>query len=85
MRKVKLMFFKPSGKYYTEEIREYDSTLQVFEIVDYIKENETGYKGMYIVLVFDEDDDIGYPCMILAEDRKNWNNSFKGSGGKINI
>ena len=70
MREVKLLFFKESGKYYTDEIRGYDRLLQVFEIVDDIKENEKYYKGMHIVLEFDKDDDIGYPCLILANDRK---------------
>ena len=69
IRKVKLLFFKPSGKYYTDEIRKFNRSLQVYEIVDDIKENEPAYKGMHIVLEFDTDDDIGYPCMILANDR----------------
>ena len=71
LRKVRLVFFKESGKFYTEETKEYNRELQVYEIVDDIKENEQSYKGMHILLDFAEDDDIGYPCMILAEDRKN--------------
>ena len=69
MRQVKLMFFKPSGKYYTDEIREFNRSLQVYEIIEEIEDYEKSYKGMHIVLEFDKDDDIGYPCMILANNR----------------
>ena len=69
MRYIKLIFFKPNGKYYADEIREYKRSLQVYEIINEIEDYEEYYKGMHIVLEFDKDDDIGYPCLILAQNR----------------
>ena len=73
VRCVKLIFFKPSGKYFTSEINVYKRNLHLYQIIDDIKENEDSYKGMHIVLEFDKDDDIGCPCMILAQDRNKLN------------
>lgn len=70
MRKVKLLFFKPYGKYYTDEVREYDKNLEVWQIVDDIKDDEKSYSGMHIVGLFSDDDNIGFPFMIKAEDRR---------------
>lgn len=69
-RRVNLLFFKASGKYYTEEEREYPRNLAVFEIVEEIENHENLYPGMHIVLNFEEHDEIGYPCMILLNQRK---------------
>lgn len=68
-RQVKLTFFKESGKYYTEEDRKYDSKLRVDEIIDEIEQNEKRHPGMHIVLTFAPDDNVGYPCLILASSR----------------
>lgn len=71
MRKVHLAFFKgDTGKYYTSEDHEFDSTLRVDEIVDQVNEMFSNkYKNMFIGITFDEDDEIGYPCLILPENR----------------
>lgn len=69
-RDIKITFFKPSGKYYTSEEYEVDSKLQVYEIVKWVKENVKAHKGMYAVITFKDDDSIGFPVMILAEDRQ---------------
>jgi hypothetical protein len=71
MRKVKLIFFKPSGKYYTEEENAYPEDWAVFKIVEHIELTEHHYKGMFILLQFDPNDDIGYPCLIIPERRVN--------------
>lgn len=72
-RKASLTFFKESGKYYGKEEREYPSDLSVYEIIEEIEKNETSHPGMHIHLGFDEKDDIGYPCLILAGQRKKIN------------
>lgn len=69
-RRVNLTFFKESGKYYTREEREYLKKLSVFELVEEIENHENAYPGMHIVLDFEEGDEIGYPCLILANNRK---------------
>ncbi len=69
-RKVKLLFFKPSGKYYTEEEREYDSSLYVYQIIENVRDNEKDYSGMHIVGLFSDGDEIGFPFMINADDRR---------------
>lgn len=70
MRKIKLWFFKPSGKWYDEEVIEVDETLQVFEIVEYVSKGIRHHSGMHCVIPFDGCDDInGYPCMIPADMR----------------
>lgn len=69
-RTVKLIFFKESGKFYTEEDREYDSNKMVYEIVKDIEDNEKDHPGMHIVLQFKHNDKIGYPCLILASSRR---------------
>jgi hypothetical protein len=70
-RKVKLIFFKESGKYYTYEFNEYPKDMKVYEIIENIEMYEKRYQGMYIVLEFYDNDDIGFPCMILPERRCN--------------
>ena len=72
MRTVTLIFFKPSGKYYTEEKNEYPEEWEVWEISDHIKENERRYRGMHIVLQFDPNDNKGFPVLILAENRHHY-------------
>ena len=40
------------------------------EIVDQVNEMFSNkYKNMFIGITFDEDDEIGYPCLILPENR----------------
>ena len=70
MRTVKLLFFKESGKYYTEEELEFPEAWQVYQIVEHIEQNVTMYRGMFIVLQFDPADDKGYPCLIIPERRR---------------
>lgn len=69
-RKVKLIFFKESGKYYTEEEIQVDRSLSVYEIIGDLENNYTKYKGMHTVVLFAEDDEIGFPHLIKAEHRK---------------
>lgn len=76
MRKIKLWLFKhynPDNghrKYYTDDTIEVPKEWQVWNIVEHIRDNYTNYKGMDIVLVFEPDDEIGYPCMITYQERK---------------
>ena len=75
MREVNLEFFKVAEgnghrKYYATEKRQYPSTWRVDEIVDEVEKNEKSYRGMDVYLRFNSDDDIGFPCFILASDRK---------------
>lgn len=68
--KIKLIFFKDTGKYYTEETVEIPSDyLQVFQIADWIRENVKSYKGMHLVAMLDELVH-GYPIMIPADRRR---------------
>lgn len=70
MRNVKLTMFKPSGKYYAHDSLAVPSDWAVFQIFDHIRDTYTAYKGMHILVDFNEDDEIGYPGLILAETRK---------------
>lgn len=68
-KEIKVTYFKSSGKYYTTETTCIpDGTMQVFQIVDWLRENCKGYKGMNLVAMLDELDH-GYPIMIPASDR----------------
>ena len=71
MRKVYVAFFKSdTGKFYISEKQEFDSELSVGEIKEKINEiYSTRYKNMIIVITFDPNDEIGYPCLILPENR----------------
>ena len=70
MRKVIFYFFKEQGKYYEEEPIFFNKDKTVQDIFDYAT-NECGiYKGMHIVIMFDKDDDIGYPGMVMSWNRK---------------
>lgn len=66
---IKLVFFKDTGKYYTEETVEIpDKGMQVFQIVDWLRENVKSCKGMTLVAMLDELDH-GYPIMIPGNQR----------------
>ncbi len=67
---VKVIFFKETGKYYTEEnINVPAEVKQVYEIIDWLKENVKDYKGMHLVAMLDEYEH-GYPIMIPAGNRR---------------
>ena len=67
---VKATFFKPSGKYYTEETVQVPAELaEMFQVVEWIEANYRSYKGMHMVMMMDEYAN-GYPCMIPAERRQ---------------
>lgn len=76
MRKITLWFFKhydPDNghrKYYASEPIEVPAEWHIWNIIDHIRDNYESYKGMDIVLVFEPDDEIGYPCMITYQERK---------------
>ncbi len=71
MRKIKALFFKPSGKFYTEEIIEVPESMEVWEICDGIKSKTLygGYKDMPYVMIdgVDPKDDRMYPRLIIRE------------------
>lgn len=69
MRRLRLVFFKETGKYYTSEDAQVDESLPVCEIVDKLRKECRSYMGMHLVILFDEHDPIGYPCMIPADQR----------------
>ena len=74
MREVTLTFFKNYDdlhrKYYTTETQLVPADYRVDEVVDYINENVTSYKGMDIIISFKPEDEIGYPCFISWKERK---------------
>lgn len=70
MRKVKLNFFKDSGKYYTSEDAYFKEDIPVYDIISIIQHTEHRYKDMHICIQFNEMDNIGFPCLILAQDRR---------------
>lgn len=66
---ITAVFFKESGKYYAEEkIAIPDKTMQVFQIVDWLRNNVKNYKGMSLVAMLGELDH-GYPVMIPGSER----------------
>lgn len=66
---IKLTFFKDSGKYYTEETVDLpDKAMQVFQVVDWLRDNMKKYRGMHLVAMLGELDH-GYPIMIPADQR----------------
>lgn len=71
MRKIKAMFFKPSGKYYTEEIIEVPEDMEVWNICDGIKDRSlySRYRDMPYVMIdgADPNDNRMYPCLIIRE------------------
>lgn len=71
MRKVYVAFFKlDTGKFYISEEQEFDSKLSVDEIKTQVNEIYSNrYKNMIIGITFDPNDEIGYPCLILPENR----------------
>lgn len=69
--KAFVTFFKPTGKYYADEIftdfTKDDNPVTVFEK---IKEHfKTTCKGMHMVVTFDDIYDKGYPFMLPADQR----------------
>lgn len=67
--RVKLTYFKKSGKYYTDG--EYmTSKLWMYEIIDEVKEMKRqnklpGIGGLKIHIEVEEEHPNGYPCLIL--------------------
>jgi len=64
-------FFKPYGKYYSEETYEFDNVEDpVYIVFDEIKAHFANYyKGMHMVVTFDDSYDHGYPFMQPASER----------------
>jgi hypothetical protein len=69
-RIVRLDFFKESGKHYEEIVRSFPTNWRVDEIIDAIEQHETAHAGMHILITFNEMDNIGFPCLILAQNRR---------------
>lgn len=70
MKRVKILVFKESGKYYTEEDLEIPEYLtEMYQVVEYVEYHFQSYKGMHLVMLLDEFEK-GYPCMIPAERRQ---------------
>ena len=66
----KVTYFKPSGKYYTDEFYEMKiDDMYMFDLVDAFKEKCNSYKGMIAVCSFNENHKTEYPLMINAYDR----------------
>lgn len=69
MRKIKALFFKQSGKYYTEEIVEVPESLEIWDICDGFKNGSlySGYRDMPYVMIdaADPNDNKMYPCLII--------------------
>lgn len=65
-------FFKPSGKYYTEETYEFENTDdEPWVIFDQVKERfKNAYKGMHMSVTFDSNYGKGYPFMEPADKRE---------------
>lgn len=69
MKKIKVILFKETGKYYTEdEITLPDPNMAVYEIMDWLYENYKSFSGMCLVAMLSELKH-GYPIMIPAADR----------------
>lgn len=67
--KIRVIFFKENGKYYTEDTVVIPSDdMQVFQIVDWIKDNVKTCKGMHLFAMLNELEH-GYPIMIPANQR----------------
>lgn len=68
---IEIQVFKEAGKYYATErlhIPEYIS--EIYDIVEYVRENFVTYKGMHVYLPLSEDFiHSGCPCIIPARDR----------------
>lgn len=70
MKEIKVIIFKDTGKYYTEEMVPVPEELtQVHEITDYLEKEYTAYKGMHLVAMLAEYEN-GYPIMIPADRRR---------------
>lgn len=71
MRQIKIYVFKENGKWYTEEDFEIPSHLEgVYEIAGYIESHFTSYRGMHLIMLFNEPFiKNGYPDMIPADRR----------------
>lgn len=61
---IKVTLFKETGKYYTEETISIPEGLgQVFQVVDWLRENYKSYRDMHLVAMLDEMPN-GYPIML---------------------
>lgn len=69
---IKVILFKESGKYYTEETVSIPcgspETAQVMDVADWLERNYKSYRGMHLVAMLNELKN-GYPIMIPAEKR----------------
>ncbi len=69
----KVLFFKENGKYYTEEtvyIPMRRGLDEVYQIIDWLKENVKQHRGMHLVIAELSGYSNGYPIMIPACDRR---------------
>lgn len=70
MRTVKALFFKESGKYYTDEDIEVPENLtHVYKVVDWICDNYHKYPHLHMFMLMNEFPN-GYPVMIPKDSRK---------------
>lgn len=70
--KATVTFFKDYGKYYTEELYQFDNIQdEPYVVFDAIKECfKHSYRGMHMIVTFDEAYEKGYPFMEPAEERQ---------------
>jgi len=70
MKRIKILIFKESGKYYTEESYEIPEYLiEIYQVVEYVEKHFKSYREKHLVMLLDEFEN-GYPCMIPAERRR---------------
>lgn len=69
MRRIRALFFKQSGKYYTQEIIKVSDNIEVWEICDIFKDRSLypRYGDMPYVMIdaADPNDNKIYPCLII--------------------
>lgn len=67
---IKIVFFKDTGKYYTEEtVKLPDGMDQAWQIADWLRETQKQHKEMHLVAMLDELDS-GVPVLIPAGQRR---------------
>lgn len=69
--KATVMFFKPNGKYYTDEIYEFENIEDhAYKVFGQIEKHYAGdFRGMLMVVIFDETYPQGYPFMQPVHER----------------
>ncbi len=61
---IKVTLFKETGKYYTEDTVSIPANLdQVYQVVDWLRENYKSYRDMHLVAMLGEMPN-GYPVML---------------------